>query len=105
MAKEMTESLHQQLRNASNPPVPGQPIPLKTHGVDFGFVAWKEVGENNLREEIPDTETNCDAMNKQTNKMVELEHFIAISPAPKLYAWAGSSDYGTPAALKSPGMV
>jgi hypothetical protein len=68
-------------------------------------VSWKKIGENNSAEEIPDTQTNCDAMDKKSNKMVELEHFIAISPAPKLYAWVDSNDYGTQAALKSPEMV
>ena len=105
LAKEMTASLHQQLKDESNPPIPGKPIPLKTHGVDFGSVSWKKIGENNLSEEIPDTQTNCDAMDQKSNKMVELEHFIAISPAPKLYAWVDSNDYGTQAALKSPEMA
>ncbi len=101
LAKEMTKNLHQQLRNASNPPEIGKRIVLKTHGVDFGFVAWTQTGGNNSQEEIPDTVTNCDVMDKKSKKMVELEHFIAISPAPKLYAWKGSSDYGTKAEVKS----
>ena len=101
LAKEMTKNLHQQLQDASNPPEIGKPIYLKTHGVDFGFVTWAQTGKNNSQEEIPDTVTNCDAMNKKTKKMVELEHFIAISPAPKLYAWKGSSDYGTKVEVKS----
>lgn len=105
LAKEMTESLHQLLHDASNPPEIGKPIYLKTHGVNFGYVVWEQTGENNSQEEIPDTQTNCDAMDKKTKKMVELEHFIAISPAPKLYAWKGSSDYGTKAMVKSKEMV
>jgi hypothetical protein len=105
LAKEMTENLHQQLRDASNPPEIGKPVHLKTHGVDFGFVTWKKTGENNSVEEVPDTKTNCDAMDKKNKKMVTLEHFIAISPAAKLYAWTGSSDYGTRVEVKSSEMT
>ncbi len=105
LAKEMTENLHQQLRDASNPPEIGKPVHLKTHGVDFGFVTWKKTGENNSVEEVPDTKTNCDAMDKKNKKMVTLEHFIAISPAAKLYAWTGSSDYGTRVEVNSSEMT
>ena len=105
LAKEMTANLQQQLRDASNPPVLGEYIPLSTHGVDFGFVTWKLIDGNNSSEETSETKTNCDAMDKKTKQMVKLEHFIAISPAPKLYAWADSNDYGTRAALKSPEMA
>lgn len=105
LAKEMTADLHEQLKNASSPPVPGKAIPLKTHGVDFGLVTWKKRVEDNSPEEITDTKTNCDAMDKATKEMVKLEHFIEISPAPKLYAWAGSNDYGTQAVMDSPNMT
>ena len=44
-------------------------------------------------------------MDKKSKKMVSLEHFIAISPAPKLYAWKGSSDYGTKTEVKSTKMA
>ncbi len=105
LAKEMTENLHQQLRDASNPPEIGKPIYLTSHGVDFGFVSWKQTGKNNSKEDIADTITNCDAMDKKSKKMVDLEHFIAISPAAKLYAWKGSSDYGTRVEVKSSEMA
>lgn len=105
LAKEMTKNLHQQLRDASNPPKIGKPIHLNTHGVDFGYVTWKQTGGNYSKEDIPDTVTNCDEMDKKSKKMVSLEHFIAISPAPKLYAWKGSSDYGTKAEVKSTKMA
>lgn len=105
LAKEMTENLQKQLREASNPPIPGKSIPLKTHTVDFGSVTWKKIGKNHKTSNIPNTQTNCDAMDKKTKTMVTLEHFIAISPAPKLYAWAGSSDYGTLASLEKSKMA
>jgi hypothetical protein len=105
LAKEMTKNLHQQLRDASNPPKIGKPIHLNTHGVDFGYVTWKQTGKNYSKEEIADTVTNCDEMDKKSKKMVSLEHFIAISPAPKLYAWKGSSDYGTKAEVKNTKMA
>ena len=100
LAKEMTANLQKQLREASNPPIPGKSIRLKSHTVEFGSVTWEKVGENHLAGNIPDTQTNCDAMDKKTNTMVNLEHFIAISPTPKLYAWADSNDYGTLTSLE-----
>lgn len=100
LAKEMTENLQQQLRDASNPPIPGKLIRLKTHTIDFGSVSWEKVGENHIVSDIPETQTNCDAMDKKTKKMASLDHFIAISPTPKLYAWAGSREYGSLSALK-----
>ncbi len=106
LAKEMTKNLHQQLSDASNPPQIGKPIHLQTHGVDFGFVTWKKTGGNYSKEEIPDTVTNCDAMDNKSKKMVSLEHFIAISPAPKLYAWKKSKgDYGTKAKINNTNMT
>jgi hypothetical protein len=102
LAKEMTANLQQQLRDASNPPIPGKVIHLETHTVKFGSVMWEKIGDNHIASNIPETQTNCDAIDKETNTMVTLEHFIAISPTPKLYAWADSGSYGTLASLEKP---
>ena len=44
----------------SNPPKTGKPIHLNTHGVDFGYVTWKQTGKNYSKEEVVDTVTNCE---------------------------------------------
>ncbi len=100
LAKEMTKSLQDQLKAASQPPVPGEAIELQTHGVKFGSVVWETVGEGNSHQQLAETKTNCDALDKKTSKMAELKRFIAISPAAKIYSWEGSNDYGTLASMK-----
>lgn len=100
LAKEMTQALQEQLKAASQPPVPGKVIKLSTHDVDFGSVVWEKVGTGNSHQQLTETKTNCDELDKNTNKMAELTRFIAISPAAKIYSWEGSNDYGTLASMK-----
>ncbi len=100
LAKEMTRALQAQLKTASQPPMPGRVIELSTHGVEFGSVVWETVGEGNSHQQLAETKTNCDALDKKTSKMAELKRFIAISPAARIYSWEGSNDYGTLASMK-----
>jgi len=105
LAKEMTEDLQNQLHTASRPPIPGKPIHLSSHGVDFGNVTWKRIGYGNSHEPLEDTKTNCDAMDKKSNKMAELKRFVAISPAPKIYSYENSTDYGTLGFMKQKNLL
>ncbi len=100
LAKEMTENLQSQLRSASQPPVPDKRVELKTHGIEFGYITWKRIGKGNAHEILEDTKTNCDAIDKKSNKMADLKRFVAISPAPRIYSYENSSDYGTLSAMK-----
>jgi hypothetical protein len=100
LAREMTQALQDQLEAKSQPPIPGEPIPLSTHGVDFGSVTWKTIGSGDSKEQLAGTKTNCDALDPKTHKMADLQRFVAISPAAKIYSFAGSNDYGTLASLK-----
>ncbi len=100
LAKEMTQSLQEQLKAASQPPVPDRVIELNTHGVDFGSVVWEKVGAGNSHKQLSETKTNCDLLDKKTSKMAKLKRFIAITPAARIYSWEDSNDYGTLASMK-----